>query len=157
MNTKLLSKVLSNAGYTNPEQISQIVNATPNPTVALEMLLGIYQPIDIGLYYKRGDSRYFVVQVNELHDQVHYKEYSRKTRQVWAMTKEDWDNKRFVTEKPKGNYHDYTWVPDTGYTMRENSTSLKDFLDRYTLTTDVEFATTIEFWNNTEEMLPADL
>lgn len=150
MNNKLLTKVLANSGYTNAEQIAEIINATPNPNVALEMLLGVYTPTKRPMHYKRGNTYYVVESFNDLHNNVNYVEYTRKRKQVWAVTKEDWDNKVFVDERPKA-YHDYTYVDDSGYKTQEGHNSLSEFLDRNEELDATNFWLAINAWENNNE------
>lgn len=154
MNNNLLNKVLSNAGYSNSETLALIINAVPNPTVALEMLLGVHTPISKGAYYRKGDTLMQIMYVDALRDMVSYTEYEPKTKQVWYKTKEDRNNGIYQDTRPSGEYFDYTWVKTNGVTERKDKTmSIQDLDNRYWKEySEEEFFTTIEQWEGKPEL-----
>jgi hypothetical protein len=154
MNNNLLNKVLNNAGYSNSETLALIINAVPNPTVALEMLLGVHTPISKGAYYKRGDSCLMqIMYVDALRDIVSYTEFEPKTKQVWYKTKQDRDNGVYTDTRPSGDYFDYSWVKTNGVNERKDRTmSIQDLDTRYKECCEEEFFTTIEQWEGKPEL-----
>lgn len=150
MNNKLVTTILANAGYSNPEVLSQIINAVPNTNVALEMLLGVYVPIRTATYFKRGETLAKVSSVDALSDVVLFTEYEQKSKQVWYLTKEDRDLGIHYDERPS-NYYDYSWVKTSGVNERLNrSASYSEFTDRWIEITDVEFYTKLDEWKMSE-------
>jgi len=147
MNNKLLTTVLSNAGYSNSETLAEIINAVPNPTVALEMLLGVYTPINKGVYYRTGSALKQIIYVDALRDVVYYTEYEQKSKQVWYKTKQDRDNGIYQDTRPSGDYFDYSWVKTDGVNERKDMTmSLQDLDTRYKECSEEEFFATLETW-----------
>jgi hypothetical protein len=76
---KLTFKALELAGFKNAEKIAQILQYVPNPKVAAEILLDIYEPIstfDFGDNWvsRYNSSDYFILvnEVNELGNLVAY-------------------------------------------------------------------------------------
>lgn len=154
MNNKLLTTVLANAGHSNPETLAEIINAVPNPTVALEMLLGVYTPPCIGSYFRRGDSVYQVTHVDALRDKVYYTDYEQKTKQIYWITVEDKKNGIYQETRPTGDYHDYGWMKTPGVNERpDRITDINDFQSRWKEISEEEFYATLNIW----EGVPAEL
>ena len=149
MNNKLVTTILANAGYSNPEVLAQIINAVPNTNVALEMLLGVYVPIRTATYLKRGTVLAKVSSVDALSDILTVTEYEQKSKQVWYLTKEDRDLGIHYDEKPS-NYYDYSWVKAPGVNERPNRTLNYSNLENWTELTDIEFHSLLDEWKMSE-------
>jgi hypothetical protein len=134
---KLTFKALELAGFQNAEKIAQILQYVPNPKVAAEILLDIYEPIstfDFGDNWvsRYGSSDYFiwVNEVNELGNIVAYNKCTYNTQTVYFKSREDRDNKVFTLDPPKDYYAtgDYR---TTGYKTQAESCSIDTFKDRH--------------------------
>lgn len=137
MNDKLVLELLKCKGFQNPETIQRIVSVTPNPSVTLEMLLGVYEPIisDRSLRYKkhRYDSHEELVEiiaVDELANTVTYKQYNPRTATVWFLTEQDKKDGIYVTERPS-NYKDWSTIKVAGYNETEFVESINRFNEQY--------------------------
>lgn len=154
MNNKLLTTVLANAGYSNPETLAQIINAVPNANVALEMLLGVHTPMTTETYYRYGNNLHKVTSIDELRDVLRYTDYEQKSKQVWYITKGDREIGIYQDSKPKGDYHDYGWVKTAGVTQRDDRTnSVSDSLNRWKKISEEEFYATLNNWEEPEMAL----
>lgn len=120
MKNSIVLKSLELAGFQNPTAIAQILNYVPNASVALEMLLGIHEPmvLDSSTIYRKnkwGEDKLFVLMsIDELGDFVTYKEFRQNVQTVYYLTKEDRDNKIYQIERPE-KYYDSSNIPATGY------------------------------------------
>ena len=130
---KITLKALQLAGFQNADTIAQIISYVPNPRVAAEMLLGVHTPEIVdeetrfrNYRYSRPNEFAELVEIDELADTVKYRIFKQKTQRVWYLTKEDRDNKIYVTERPEKSY-DYGEIPATGYDMTEQSSDRKTF------------------------------
>ena len=133
---KITLKALQLAGFQNADMISKIISYVPNPRVAVEMLLGVYEPmvIDPATRFRsyRYDRKNFVeiISIDELGDTVTYKEYNQNTMMVWYVTKDDYENNVYVTERPKSHY-DYRHIPTNGVKVMTETTSLTSFNENW--------------------------
>lgn len=133
---KITLKALQLAGFQNADMIAQIIGYVPNPRVATEMLLGIHTPQFLHMgerfreYKHDKDKLYEILSIDELGNRVTYKKYEQKTNNVYYLTKEDYANKIYQTERPK-DYYTSGYVPATGYTEREGSMDLQEFEANY--------------------------
>lgn len=154
MNNKIALEALKLAGFKNPTAIAEIISYVPNPNVALEMLLGIYEPkpLDYANRFRKykWDSKkvYEITGVDELGNRVTYKEYEQKTQTVYYLTRDDRDNKVFQLERPK-DYFTTGEIPTNGYTEREKSMEFSELESSYSnvMHPDVAFAI-LEDWDN---------
>ena len=153
---KITLKALQLAGFQNADMISRIISYVPNPRVAVEMLLGVHEPILIDPAKRFRKYRYTrnnlaeILGVDELGDTITYKMYEQQTMQVWYLTAEDKKNKVYVTERPK-SYHDYEHIPANGIKETEHTTSLTSFNENWTEEVDVVNAfTTLTNWEEYE-------
>jgi len=134
LSNKITLEALKLKGFQNPTAIAEILNYVPNPTVALELLLGIHEPkvIDIETRFRKHrynkDSMYEITGYDELGDKVFYAEYKQKTIPVYYLTKEDAQNKEvYELERPK-EYYSTSPIPTSGYNITSNqSMSTADF------------------------------
>jgi hypothetical protein len=132
---KITIKALELAGFENAQTIAKILQFTPNPRVATEMILGIYNPITIEEFGHIWKSKYSseeflisVTKVDELGDTVSFCKYQYKTKEVYYLTKEDKEN--FVFEKPK-DYYTSGSKRTTGYVVTSETVSMEVFCSRY--------------------------
>lgn len=153
-NNKIALEALKLAGYKNPTAIAEIISYVPNPDVALEMLLGIYEPtqLDYANRFRRykWDSKkiYEITAIDELGNRVTCKEYDQKTQTVYYLTREDRDNKVYQLKKPI-DYYGTGEIPANGYTERERSMEFSEFESSYStvILLDEAFAK-LEEWDN---------
>jgi hypothetical protein len=142
---KITLKALQLAGFQNADMIAEIISYVPNPRVATEMLLGIHEPMSLNpadrfrTYRYHRDNLAEIISIDELGDTITYKEYEQKTMQVWYLTEEDWNNKKYVTDRPK-SYHDYNNIPANGIKETERTTSLTSFNENWSKNVSVDDA-----------------
>jgi hypothetical protein len=133
---KITLKALELAGFQNADKIAQIIAYVPNPRIATEMLLGIHEPQVLQYnhrfreYRHDKDKLYEILSIDELGNKVTYKKYEQKTDYVYYITKEDYTNKVYQTERPK-DYHTSGYMPTTGFNEREGSMDLQEFEANY--------------------------
>jgi hypothetical protein len=130
---KITLKALQLAGFQNADMISKIISYVPNPQTAVEMLLGVYEQSQVDPMNKFRNYRYSrtnefaeMVEKDDLGNTIKYRLYKQKTQRVWYLTKEDRDNKVYVTERPENSY-DYGDIPAAGYDVTEHEKDLKQF------------------------------
>lgn len=144
---KVALKALQLAGFQNADMIAEILNYVPNSTAALEMLLGVHEPLSLNSYYKRGNDLVKVNAVDELANVIKFTEYEQKTTRVWYLTAEDWKNDVYVTTDPgHRNYHDYKFIPCAGVNERDRTYTIKEFNSYYKEISEEEFYAGIEKW-----------
>lgn len=143
---KITLKALQLAGFQNADMIAKIISYVPNPQVATEMLLGIYEEKHISFKDKFRKYRYSrnnmaeILSIDELGDTVTYHLHEQCTQQVWYVTKEDYEkNQNYVTVRPD-KYYDYRHIPATGYTTREITEKLSMFNDNWSTKTSLDEA-----------------
>lgn len=151
---KITLKALQLAGFQNAEMIAQIINYVPNPRVATEMLLGIHTPQVLEYnhrfreYRHDKDKVYEILSIDELGNKVTYKKYEQKTKYVYYITKEDYTNKVYQTTRPE-NYHTSGYLPDTGFSERESSMDMEEFITNYSKVLHPDTAIgMLETWEN---------
>jgi hypothetical protein len=147
---KIIKQALTLAGFKNADEIVSVIMATPNPTVATEMILGCYVPnLDAFGYYKKGGTMYKVTEISELNNTIKYERVVQKTKTVYFLTKEDASADFAVEERPK-DYHSYKEVPVSGYHTFEESDKIDEFFGGYTKKVRIEeseFINTLLTWN----------
>ena len=153
MTNKITLEALKLAGFKNPNAIAEILNYVPNPNVALEMLLEVYEPrvVDENRFFKyrhSDDVVYEITAYDELGNKVFYNEYRRKYQRVYYVTEEDRKNKVYVTEKPE-KYYDSGNIPTDGYTITTDSRT-GEFDNSYNKLNTDEFSNILSKWNNKE-------
>lgn len=120
MKNSIVLKSLELAGFQNPTAIAQILIYVPNPTVALEMLLGIHEPmvLDSSKIFRKNrwseDKLFELLSIDELGDFVTYKEYRQNVQTVYYLTEEDYKKKIYQIERPE-KFYDSSTIPATGY------------------------------------------
>lgn len=124
MNKNLLAAILQNANYPSSFVLAEIVSCVPNKEVALEMLLGVhdYKKPDLFWSTKTGDTLYFLHELDELNNTVKFDRFTQKTERVWYKTKQDKENKVYVTDRPN-DYYDWDSIPVNGYIKEAFQTS----------------------------------
>ena len=164
---KITLKALQLAGFQNADMISKIISYVPNPQVAVEMLLGVYEPtvVETATRFRkhRYNSQEEIVEITNIDDLgsiIYYNVYIQKTKHVYYLTKEDRENNVYVTERPK-DYYTSGSVKTTGYTVEQRSNDIKNFYEDYTKTISVEDTHTIlnewEEFDVEKEFNPYDL
>ena len=131
----------------NPIDIVTICNATPNPRVAFEMLLNVYDEVDMAKFPKFYKSRhsfinnlYEVIEVNELMNQYTIMVYEPNTKKVWYSSKYDLCNGIYSEEKLE-SYTDTRDIIDyTGYSKHTHVLNLDDLNSYLNISID-EFTT----------------
>jgi len=145
ISNKIALEALKLAGFKNPTAIAEILNYVPNSNVALEMLLGIYEPkpLEYGRRFRKykwdNQKLIEITAIDELANIVMYNEYKQKTKTVYYLSKEDRDNKVYLFDRPK-DYYTTGEVPANGYTQSKNSLSLSDFESNYSTVVETEDA-----------------
>jgi hypothetical protein len=128
---KIITQALSASGFKNPELLTKIIFATPNPRVAAEMILGCYTPNEELLkHYRKDNSLYNVYHVDELRNIVSFERYTRKTKQVFFLTKEDKENDVYQEEKPK-DWYSTKELPIEGFNTFREEDSIENFTTGY--------------------------
>ena len=147
---KIIAQALTLAGFKNADEIVSVIMATPNPTVATEMILGCYVPnLEAFGYYKKGDTMYKITEINELHNIIKYERVVQKTKSVYYLTKEDELADFAVEERPR-DYWRSKEIPVSGYHTFEESDKIEDFFGGYSKKTRIEeseFFNTLIDWN----------
>ena len=150
---KIIAQALTLAGFKNADEIVSVIMATPNPTVATEMILGCYVPnLEAFGYYKKGETMYKVLEINELHSIIKYEKAVQKKKTVFFLTKEDALADFAVEERPR-DYHSCKEIPVSGYHTFEESDKIEDFFGGYSKKTRIEeseFFSTLIQWNYAE-------
>lgn len=156
MTNKIILESLKLKGFQNPTAIAEILTYVPNPTVALEMLLGVYEPTTMGTYFKRGNAVVQVNVINELADKVTYTEYDQNTKRVWYLTAEDKKIGLFTEKEPsnRSEYYEYEYVKTTGYTTRQREYSVSQFNDYHQEIDEQTFFDTLTEWDNFGASIP---
>lgn len=130
---KITLKALQLAGFQNAEMISRIVNYVPNPQVAVEMLLGVYEPKELEYsnrfrkYKWDSDKVVEITGIDELGNVISYKEYRQKTQTVYYLTEEDQKNKVYQLERPSSDYYSNGSIPANGFSESTSSKTVSDF------------------------------
>lgn len=134
LTNKISLEVLKLAGFKNPEGISQILNYIPNPTVGLEIVLGIHEPlvVDQSDRFRSYRSSHYsdlveIIGYDELANKIMYKKYSQNTKQVWYLTEQDYRQDHNGQNVRPAKYHDYKHLPTTGFTESEHSDNIDSF------------------------------
>lgn len=152
---KIIQKAFTLAGFTNASVITEVVNATPNPRVATEMLLGIYEPTTVFSFgqhwaHKYRDCILSVVSINELQNQVVVNQYSPLTKRMYYRSEEDYKNDdNGVWEEDRDNrvkYADYRSKTVTGVVTAEKVLSTEDFKEEYKPLTNDQFVDKYNDW-----------
>lgn len=126
---KIIAQALTLAGFKNANEIVIVIMATPNPTVATEMILGCYVPNEehIG-FYKKGTSVYRVYEVDELNNRIKFERVVQKSKTVYFLTEEDKKEDMFVEDRPSGrSYHSSKEIPVPGINTYEESEEIGTF------------------------------
>ena len=153
MTNKIALEALKLAGFKNPTAIAEVLSYVPNPSIALEVIMGIHEPIVLDpstrFYSNRySDSLYEITRIDELGNKVYYKEYKQKTKSVYYLTKEDCQNKVYQLDRPKGDYYNNGSIPDTGYTEYESKMDVEEYQKSYkAVPIELAFAK-LEDWEN---------
>jgi len=137
---KIILKALSLAGFQNAEEITRVISSTPNPTVATEMILGVYTPtvLDPETRYRKHkyDSHKEFVEVLEIDDlanTVKYIVFNQNSKWVYYLTQEDKEAGIYHdTKKSSLNYYDSGSVSTAGYTVNERTDTVQSFYSSYT-------------------------
>lgn len=156
MRNSIVLKSLELAGFQNPTAIAQILNYVPNASVALEMLLGIHEPIVLDSdnrfrKYKWDDNKIVeITSIDELGNRISYTKYEQKTQNVYYLTQEDRKNNIYQLERPKGEYYNNGSIPANGYSKSENnSMETSEFENSYgTIVSITDAARKFEEWMN---------
>ena len=147
---KIYLKALELAGFKNAKEIVSIIMATPNPTIATEMILGCYVPnLEAFGFYKRNDILFKVIEIDELNNIIKYEKYTQKTKNVYFATKEDRENDVYCDERPK-DYYSYKELPIGGTNTYEDSETFESFMSGYNKKNRIEeseFNNTLIQWN----------
>jgi hypothetical protein len=134
MTNKIALEALKLAGFKNPNAIAKILSYVPNPDVALEMVLDIHEPLSVDYanrFRSYRNSNYNdlveIIGYDELANKIMYKKYTQKTQQLWYATEEEYRNQINGQAVRPNKYHDYRYVPTTGFTEAEQSDNIDSF------------------------------
>ena len=152
---KIIFKALELAGFKNASVIADVISSTPNPTVATEMLLGVYEPMTVqsfGQHWKHryNDVIYSVVSIDELRKEVLVNSYKPKTAYMYYETSDEyrsdingvWEQGK----RPGVKYADYRSKKVPGVIPSELKLSLDAFGDDYKPISNEEFVDTYNNW-----------
>ena len=149
---KIIFKSLELAGFKNASVIAEVLNATPNPQVAAEMLLGIHEPISAQSFGQHWKHRYrdeiiSVVSVNELQNEVTLNMYKPKTATMYYLTVEDYknDNGTFVKE-PNVAYRDYRSKKVPGVDISDKTMGIDSLKEDYQPISTENFVDSFNNW-----------
>jgi hypothetical protein len=152
---KITLKALQLAGFQNAEMIARIISYVPNPQVATEMLLGVYEPKELDQSerfrkYKYDDNKIIeITGIDELGNIVTYKEYKQRTQTVYYLTSDDQKNKIYQLERPKGDYYNNGSIPANGFSEHDDNTTVSIFEDKFsTKITNEDAFKLLEEWEN---------
>jgi hypothetical protein len=137
---KIILKALSLAGFKNAEEITRVISSTPNPRIAAEIILGVFEPtvLDPETRYRKHkyDSHKEFVEILEIDDlanTVRYNVFNQNTKWVYYLTQEDKEAGIYHdTKKSSLNYYDSGSVSTNGYTVNERTDTVESFYQSYT-------------------------
>lgn len=99
----------------NIDTLQEIISVTPNPTVAAEMLLGLYEPpvIEPNSHYffpnkYQSQKAYELIGKDELRNTADVLVYTPITETFYALTREDREAKRYVSKQELSSKDWYT-------------------------------------------------
>ena len=152
---KITLKALQLAGFQNAEMISRIISYVPNPQVATEMLLGVYEPneLDQSERFRRykydSDKIIEITGIDDLGNFVTYNEYRQRTQTVYYLTSDDQKNKIYQLERPKGDYYNNGNIPANGFSKHNDNSTISIFEDKFSnkITNEDAFKL-LEEWDN---------
>lgn len=136
---KIILESLKLAGYKNANELANVVNATPNPLAATEMLLGVFeeiQPSEFGFGWTskwRGTDNFFILveRIDSLTNTVYFTKFTHKTKKVYYATKLDYEAKVYTDERGEQCYTSGD-VRINGYTTEDNlSSTFEKFYESY--------------------------
>jgi hypothetical protein len=147
---KIYTKALELAGFKNANEIVSVIMATPNPRVATEIILGCYVPnIEAIGFYKRNDTLFKVIEVDELNDIIKFEKITQKTKTVYFANEQDKKNDIYSDERLK-DYYSYKELPIAGTNTYEDSEKFDTFMNGYNKKNRIEeseFVNTLIQWN----------
>lgn len=148
---KLIVKSLELAGFKNAAEIMTVIAATPNPTAAAEMILGIFVPTDVdtfGRYWKGKHSgeMLMITTMNDLTKQVNVVRHAQKKVQKYFPTKEDYEAGTNGTLERTKDYYSTKHIPVNGITQTEEMYEIDQLLGSYKSITKSEFVDILNTW-----------
>lgn len=147
---KIYTKALELAGFINAKEIVSVIMATPNPRIATEIILGCYVPnLEAFGFYKRNDTLYKVIEIDELNDIIKFEKITQKTKTVYFPTKDDKENDTYCDERTK-DYYSYKEIPIAGTSTHQDSEKFDTFMNGYSKKNRIEeseFVNTLIQWN----------
>lgn len=132
--------------FDNAELIAKVANATSNPQVAVEMLLGIHEPMtpdQFGMVRKDKyrDDRYYVVrEIKELENQIVCDTHNQKKITAWYKTKEDYNTDTNRIYDRIADYYTSKDVPTKGVVTERNVVYNIEDIAMHQLSTGVDLA-----------------
>jgi hypothetical protein len=147
---KIYTKALQLAGFKNADEIVSVIMATPNPRVATEIILGCYVPnIEAIGFYKRNDTLFKVIEIDELNDIIKFEKIVQKTKTVYFASKEDKENDIY-SDARTNDYYSYKELPIAGTNTYLDSEKFDTFINGYSKKSRIEeseFHNTLLQWN----------
>lgn len=152
---KLIVKSLELAGFKNAAEIMTVISATPNPTAAAEMILGVFVPTDVdtfGRYWKgkHSNEMLMITTVSDLTNQVNVVRHAQKKVQTYFPTKEDYEATTNGTLERGSNYYSSKHVPVNGITQTEEMYEIEQLRGSYKSITKSEFEEILDTWYTPE-------
>jgi hypothetical protein len=146
---KIIRQALTSAGFKNADAITEVIFATPNPTVASEMILGCHEPsLILSSFHRKGTSLYSIKGVDELRDIVSYERINQKTKTVYYLTKEDKENGVYQESYSNRDYYSSGSILVPGYTVINDQMNIAQWKNHGAeQISDSEFHNTILEWN----------
>ena len=116
---EIIKKALSLAGFSDVQSLTEIINAVPNPQVALAMILGVYekQTLLTNKYYQSSyyDEIYELKDTNDLLKTCLLEKHKPTVKDVWYLTREDVNSDCYLEIKPTDAYTSRQKVSGTGF------------------------------------------
>jgi len=153
---KIIFKSLELAGFKNASEIALIIASCPNPIIATEMLLGVYEPktiAEFGNYWKGrySDTIYAVTSIDDLNDVVTCTQYSAKRETFYYPTESDYENKTnrvHTNDKDKNvKYYDYRQETVPGVVIGTETFKMRQFNESIKPLSSSEFHDTLMNWD----------
>ena len=149
MNQKIVKAALTGVNL-NTAVLAQIISYVPNPEVAVEMLLGVFEPApltDVFYRAKWNTTLRKVTSIDYLGNNVIYTSFTQKKVRAWYVNEGDQAKGIYVTDRPS-KYADYGDVTIQGWDYLEGRTETVDaFYKETSLISSTEFSNQLSEWD----------
>lgn len=127
---KIIRAALAAKFQGNVDNILTVVNATPNPEMATEILLGIYEPVQLSKKVENRGEFYTLISVDEWSRQVVYSYERKKSISTYfpeGTKKEDVTLENFKSLQKEGKRDVYIRIETDEIEKIENTTSIESW------------------------------